>query len=567
MIESSEDEEEAEEDVVDDEEADEDIPGAFAADLEPSELAFVASLGPEPHSYRQALMRPDAAQWTKAAEEEIEAHSQNGTWELADLPAGRRAIGSRWVFKVKRTADGSIERYKARLVAKGFSQRPGFDFNETFAPTARFSAIRTILALSALEDLHLQSIDISHAFINGDLEEEVFMEQPEGFEQGEPGQVLRLKRSLYGLKQASRMWYQKLQTVLIDIGFHCVEVDSSIYVFTRESVRIIMPVFVDDITLASNSLDAIQSVVKELQSHFRLRDLGPTSYLLGIHITRDRPNRTLSLSQCQYILDVLERFSMSDCKPVLTPMEPGLRLSSSMSPNSPQEVLAMKGVPYVSAVGALLYLATATRPDIAYTVSTLCRFNSNPGMEHWKAVKHLMRYIKGTVDMKLTYSPSPSRSDEPFVSYTDADHGGDSDTARSTSGYLLCIGTGAVSWSSKLQSIVALSTTEAEFVAAVEAGKEMVWMRHLLGELGYKVKQPSVFRIDNQSALTVAKNPEHHGRMKHLDMRYFWLRRAVSKGILTPVYVATEEQAADALTKALRPQLLHKCCSLMGLVR
>ena len=226
----------------------------------------------------------------------------------------------------------------------------------------------------------------------------------------------------------------------------------------------------------------------------------------------------------------------------------------------------MKGIPYVSAVGALLYLATATRPDIAYTVSTLCRFNSNPGMEHWKAVKHLMRYIKGTVDMKLTYSPSPSRSDEPFVSYTDADHGGDSDTARSTSGYLLCIGTGAVSWSSKLQSIVALSTTEAEFVAAVEAGKEMVWMRHLLGELGYKVKQPSVFRIDNQSALTVAKNPEHHGRMKHLDMRYFWLRRAVSKGILTPVYVATEEQAADALTKALRPQLLHKCCSLMGLV-
>src|SRR5882762_3529663 len=253
------------------------------------------------------------------------------------------------------------------------------------------------------------------------------MEQPEGFEQGEPGQVLCLKRSLYGLKEASRMWYQKLQTVLIDIGVHCVEVDSSIYVLTGESVRIIMLVFVYDINLASNSLDAIQSVVKELQSHFRLRALGPTSYLLGIHITRARPNRTLSLSQRQYILDVLERFGMSDCKPVLTPMEPGLRLSSSMSPNSPQELLAMKGVPYVSAVGALLYLATATRPDIAYTVSTLCRFNSNPGMEHWKAVKHLMRYIKGTVDMKLTYAPSPLRSDEPFVSYTDADHGGNSD--------------------------------------------------------------------------------------------------------------------------------------------
>ena len=181
-------------------------------------------------------------------------------------------------------------------------------------------------------------------------------------------------------------------------------------------------------------------------------------------------------------------------------------------------------------------------------------------------MKHLLRYINGTVDMKLTYAPSPSRSNEPFTTYTDADHGGDTDTGKSTSGYLVCIGTGAVSWSAKLQSVVALSTTEAEFVAAVEAGKEMVWMCHLLQELGYQVMQPSIFHIDNQSALTVAKNPEHHGRMKHLDMRYFWLRCAVTKKILYPVYVATEDQAADVLTKALHPPQLEKCRVLMGLV-
>ena len=226
----------------------------------------------------------------------------------------------------------------------------------------------------------------------------------------------------------------------------------------------------------------------------------------------------------------------------------------------------MKDVPYVSAVGALLYLAIATRPDIAHTVSVLCRFNHNPGMEHWKAVKHLMRYLKGTVDLKLSYSPSASRSVEPFTTFTDADHGGDSDTAKSTSGYLLCIGTGAVSWSSKLQSMVALSTTEAEFIAAVEAGKEMFWMRNLLQELGYPVTSPSTFRIDNQSALSVAKNPEHHGRMKHMDMRYFWLRQAVEESKLTPVYIATEDQAADILTKSLPAPKFAKCRGLMGLV-
>src|SRR5258707_13091549 len=244
------------------------------------------------------------------------------------------------------------------------------------------------------------------------------------------------------------MWYQKLQSVLVEMGSKCVQVDSSIYVFNKDTVRIILPVFVDDITLASNSPEAIQSVIKELSSHFHLRDLGATSFFLGIQITRDRPNRTLSLCQCQYILDILERFSMQDCKPVLTPMQPGLRLSSSNSPQTPKEVVAMKDVPYVSAVGAFLYLAIATPPDIAHTVSVLCRFNHNPGMEHWKAVKHLMRYLKGTVDLKLSYSPSASHSVEPFTTFTDADHGGDSDTAKSTSGYLLCIGTGAVSWSS-----------------------------------------------------------------------------------------------------------------------
>ena len=489
---------------------------------------------------------------------------ENGTFELVQLPPGSKAIGSRWVFHVKRNADGSIERYKARVVAQGFSQRPGFDYTETFAPTPKWAALRAILALAAIEDLELESVDISSAYLNGDLEEEVYMRQPEGFVEKGNDWYWRLIKSLYGLKQAGRCWHKKLNEVLESIGFKRAICEHSIWIYQRGDERVIIPVFIDDITIAARSKEAVQRVKTDLKAHFKLRDLGPTSFLLGVEVKRNRPNRTLTLSQRQYVLDILERFGLADCNSVTTPLDPSVRLSSAHSPTTPEDIGEMSSIPYLQAVGALMYLAIATRPDIAYSVGVLARFSKNPGLQHWKAVKHLFRYLKGTLDYKLTYS-GLHPSSELFTAYTDADHGGNPDNGRSTSGYIVKMGNGAVSWSSCLQSIVALSTTEAEYVAATSAGQEILWFRNLFTEFGYNMDAPSTLHIDNQSALSVAKNPEHHGRMKHLDLRLYWLRDEVEKGSIRMVHLATNLMPADILTKALSRVKVGEMVEMLGL--
>jgi hypothetical protein len=235
-----------------------------------------------------------------------------------------------------------------------------------------------------------------------------------------------------------------------------------------------------------------------------------------------------------------------------------------MSPQTVEEADEMRSKPYLQAVGALMYLAVATRPDIAHSVGVLARFSKNPGLQHWKAVKHLFRYLKNTLDYKLTYSPHSSS--ELFTTYTDADHAGNPDNGCSTSGYIVKMGTGAISWSSRLQGVVALSTTEAEFVAATSAGQEILWLRNLFAEFGYKITSASTLYIDNQSALSVAKNPEHHGRMKHLDLRFYWLRNEVEKGSIKMVHLRTDEMPADIMTKSLGRVKVGEMVRMIGLV-
>jgi len=283
-----------------------------------------------------------------------------------------------------------------------------------------------------------------------------------------------------------------------------------------------------------------------------------------VEIKQDRQSCTLTLSQRQYILDLLERFQFADCNTVSTPIDPSVRLNASMAPSTSEETEFMHSVPYLQAVGSLMYLAIATRPDIAYAVGVLARFSKNPGPLHWKAVKHVFRYLKGTLDHKLTYSPSQSSS-ELFVTYTDADHGGNPDNGRSTGGYIVKLGSGAISWSSRLQTVVALSTTEAEFIAATSAGQEIIWLRNLFSELGYKFNASSTLHIDNQSALSVAKNPEHHGHMKHLDLHFYWLRDEVEKGNIRLVHLRTDEMPADIMTKALGRVKVGEMTRLIGL--
>jgi hypothetical protein len=244
-------------------------------------------------------------------------------------------------------------------------------------------------------------------------------------------------------------------------------------------------------------------------------------------------------------------------------MDPGVNLTVDMGATTPEDVEFMRSVPYLNAVGALMYLAQCTRPDIAYAVGVLARFSMNPGIAHWKAVKHLFRYLQGTKDLALVYKPDTSTG--LFTTFSDANHGGCKDSGRSTGGYVVSLGSAAISWSSKLQPVVALSTTEAEYIAAVEAGKEILWMRNILTELGYNMDSPSVLMMDNQSAISVSKNPEHHGRMKHLDLRWYWLRDVVDAKQIMPNYVPTNEMVADILTKSLPREKVQRCRGGMGL--
>ena len=259
---------------------------------------------------------------------------------------------------------------------------------------------------------------------------------------------------------------------------------------------------------------------------------------------------------------------MADCNPVLTPLDPNVKLTADQSPKTPEEYEVMQTVPYLNVLGSVAYLAIATRPDVAYPVSVLSRFSKNPGTTHWEALKRLLRYLKGTLDYCIVYAPDLQSQPQvfDFKTYCDADHGGDKDSGCSTSGYVVKMGTGAISWMSRLQAFVTLSTTEAEYVSAVSAGQEILWLRNLFTEFGYSFTHASVLHIDNESALSVARNPEHHGRVKHLDLRFYWLRDEVEKGRIRVVHLRTEDMPADALTKGLGREKLKHMVKLLGLV-
>lgn len=342
--------------------------------------------------------------------------------------------------------------------------------------------------------------------------------------------------------------------------------DPAIYVWGGKGGKVIVPIFVDDIQIATKSTKRAQEV---LAKAFKITDLGPTQFLLGIHITRDRARRTMHLSQRQYVIDLLERFGMADCAPNETPMDPGLKLSTEDSPSNDEEEHEMKGVPYATAVGALNYAAVATRPDISLAIHRLSRYLHNPGPRHWKAVKHLLRYLQGTKDLRLTYAPDPfvPMSQHLFTAFTDSDFAGDRDSGRSTNGYIIKMGTGAVAWASKLQGPVAKSSTEAEFYGASFAGTEIKWLKHFLGEIGFDVSKPTPLHVDNMSTIQVLNDAVHHSRMKHIPVQEFWIRNEiVNEKTIQPVYQDTQHLCADMMTKALSRIYVNRHRATMGLL-
>ena len=408
-------------------------------------------------------------------------------------------------------------------------------------------------------------MDVSSAFLNGDLEEETYMAQPEGF--AAPGQehlVCRLKKSIYGLKQSPRQWYKKLHSTFTDLGFSRCASDHSVFIWAKDGIRVIIPAYVDDLTIACKHTPTLKRVKGELQKRYKMHDGGPIECILGIEITRDRPNRTMYLSQRKHICDVLDRFQLADARPAPTPLAKSAPLSKDDCPQSPEELEYMCSVPYLSAVGSLMYLAVGTRPDIAFAVGALSLFNANPGQGHWKQVQHVFKYLAGTKDLSLCYGPGQDGTS--LQIFSDADYAGDVDSAHSTSRHAVFIGKSLVNWSSKRQPIVAKSTTEAEYIAANEAGSDGVWFRNFTSELGYPSSGSRPMWLDNQSSICVGKNPEHHSQMRHLLPKYHWLQEQVEDKVFTLDYVPMISMRADVLTKPLDTTAHQRVCSLLGLV-
>ena len=518
----------------------------------------------EPESYQEAIEGDQSLEWKRSMEEEMESLRKNSTWTLVPLPKGRKAVTCKWVLKIKYDQHGEVDRYKSRLVARGFTQKEGIDYDETFAPVAKFTSIRALLALAAERDMDLQQMDVKTAFLNGELEEEVYMTQPEGFiEVGKEHLVCKLQKSLYGLKQAPRAWNTLIDGFLKEKGFVQSMADHCIYTRLEGASTVIIALYVDDLIIASNSDEKMKWTKDFLNQRFEMKDLGPLSYCLGIQIRRDRTNRILWMSQEKYISDVLKRFNMSDCRPVATPLEPGVRLTKDMGPATQKEMEDMRKVPYRSAVGSLMYAMVGTRPDIATAVGVVSRHLENPGQAHWSAVKRIFRYLRGTTGVGICYGTSKNLG--VLEGYSDADWAGDLDSRRSTTGYVFTLGGGAISWNSKRQATVALSTTEAEYMALSSATQEAIWLRSLLKDLDALQQQPTVIYEDNQACIAVVKNPTCHSRMKHIEIRHHFTREKVEAHEVVLQYLETSKMAADILTKAIAKPKFEELRDLMGL--
>ncbi|KAL5859349.1 hypothetical protein ACOSQ4_000645 [Xanthoceras sorbifolium] len=514
----------------------------------------------EPECYDEAMQVEDSVKWESAMRDEMDSLMSNQTWELAELPPGKKALHNKWVFRIKEEHNGN-KRYKARMVVKGFQQKEGIDYNEIFSPVVKLTTIRLVLKIVAAENLHLEQLDVKTAFLHGDLEEEIYMRQPEGFkEAGKENLVCRLKKSLYGLKQAPRQWYNKFDSFMSNSGFTRCQADHCCYIKRFDNSFIILLLYVDDMLVAGSDMQEIMNLKRELSKQFAMKDLGAAKQILGMRIKRDTKSGTLLLSQAEYIKKVLSRFNMQDAKPVSTPLGVHFRLSKEQSPKTEEERTHMAKVPYASAIGSLMYAMVCTRPDIAQAVGVVSRYMNNPGKIHWEAVKWILRYLRGTTNKTLCFKGG----DTTLTGYVDADLAGNVDIRKSTTGYVYTLGGTAVSWVSQLQKIVALSTTEAEYVAVTEASKEMVWLQSFLEELGKK-QEDNVLYCDSQSAIHLAKNPSFHSRTKHIQLRYHFIRSLLEDGILKLEKISGAQNPADMLTKTVMTDKLKLCSASVGL--
>jgi len=521
-------------------------------------MAFIANVK-VPQTVEEARTLPDKDQWEQSMTTEIKALEQNNTYTLVEPPVNCKPVKNKWVFRIKTNPDGSLDKYKARLVIKGCSLRKGVDFDQTYSPVTRLESVRILLSIAAANDFELYQMDVKSAFLNGELEEDIFMEQPTGFNDGTE-RVCKLNKALYGLPQAPRAWNSRFDTFVKGFGLKATNADPCVY--SNEEGDIYLTLWVDDGLVLGRSKDKIEELLNAMCKEFKITS-SIAKYYLGIKIERDRKSKKIRLTQTAYARTILEKFEMLECNSAKTPMEQGVQLINNVDENGQHESTA--NVPYRQIIGSLMYLAVSTRPDLSYVVGVLSRFLEQPSASHWLTAKRVLKYIKGTLEVGITYNGNCDEKNR-LVAFSDSDYASCVNTRKSTSGVILIINGGPVVWSSRKQSVVATSTTDAEYIAMCEAAKEVVWTRRLLDELRIYQGQATVIYCDNAAAKLLVENPVYHRRTKHIDVKFHYTREQIKNGLVEVKHVESSNQLADFLTKNLSYDRFKFNCSLLGLL-
>lgn len=503
--------------------------------------AFSISL---PNNYDEIKTRSDRVAWEKARDSEIASLLENNTWELVTIPSDQNVniVGSKWVFAVKTDELGNPIRYKMRVVAQGFSQKFGIDYNDTFAPVARISTFRLLVALAVQFDLLLDHMDVTTAFLHGDLKEKIYMKVPPGIPK-RSGQVCLLKKSIYGLKQSSRCWYQKFDYILRKLGFKNSYYDPCLYILENSNELVYVILYVDDVLIACKSKQKMNFIKMQLTEHFKMVDLGPVKLFLGIRVNRIGEN-CISLDQGVYLNSVLKKFNMDQCKPNKIPIEIKLdhiELDKKLEGNKPCQ----------SAIGCLMYAMLCTRPDLCFCVNLLSRYQTKNNLLVWTLIKRVLRYVKGSLDLKLYFKKKDSDKVEILTGYADSSFADDVTTRHSTSGFFFKLFESyPISWSTKRQRCVALSSMEAEYISASEAVREAMWLKNLLHSIKINIDSPITIYEDNQPCISAVRQNDFK-RLKHIDIKYHFIKEKSADNSINLKYISTDQQTADVFTKGL----------------
>ena len=509
-----------------------------------------------PQCYKEAVKCDESQNWQKAMDSEMESLAENDTFVVTELPKGKNVIGGKWVYATKSDADGNVK-FKARYVARGFSQKESVDYGETFAPTARMTSIRMLMQAAVDEELLVHQMDVKTAYLNAPIDCELYVDQPEGYcvnDKSDRKLVWKLKKSLYGLKQSGRNWNSVLHSYLCGENFDQSDADPCVYRRVDDQGKVLILVWVDDIIVAASNEVLLKNVKESLSDRFRMKDLGELRYFLGIEFSRTEG--CIKMSQKQYSEKVLSRFGMSECNPRKSPCNEGLDKDIDNSP-----LLRESGL-YREIVGSLIYLMTATRPDLSYSVTKLAQKMSNPSENDMNVAKGVLRYLKGTSEYGLEFKKSGDKAQ--IQGHCDSDWASSYSDRKSISAYVFWLerSSSFISWKSKKQNIVALSSCEAEYIALSYCVQEAIFLQKLLATFYEEDCRISTVRIgvDNQGCIALAKNPVHQQRSKHIDVRYHFLRNVVSDRIVELYHVPSRENIADVLTKPVSQYKIRALC-------